>query len=337
MPPRRSALATALLVLIANQSLTAEPSEPPETANSPDPQTAPEPPAKAAAPRRQRIRVIPNPTVHSPLPQLGINYGYSVFWGPYIGNGVYITTGRTSLQIGPGGPWSGYGWWPFVQVDGVAQPGPSFGLDWVPVDPNIGFTSTARYWPGRIFGPPMVEIDRRIDPSRASLPATSPPEPAPPPPPPTVQQLALEALRAGDFERADSLFERVTAEQDDLERTAEVRPLPDRRAHRLRAITLAALRRFDEAADLLNRAHAADPSLADQPLDPAMIRGGSTQLRRLVTSAVQFAERERSPAAWRLVGYLMLAEGRPRVAESMFERAEALASEQPHASQGLPR
>jgi len=298
---------------------------------------------QAPTQRSNRPRVIPPPTVRTALPPLGVECSpFQAQWAP-IYNGVYY---GPSFGWGWGGCWPGF-WYSGACAGGVCGPtlfpaastdSVTFGLSWVRVDPAIGFQSLSQYWPGHIWGPPLMEVERRINPEDADLPSTPVAPPPPPPPPPSLESLALEALRAGDFERAAPMLESVAQNQLAAERAALTSPPPDRTALRLFAVTLAALGRFDEAEQSFRRADAEDSALRTRPLDAVELLGSAGALRRIVNGAVVDANRRNTPEAWMLVGHLMACEGRLGDAQRMFDRAESLrASAPPAPATGVSR
>lgn len=294
----------------------------------------------APAPRKptssNRPQVIPPPTVRTALPPLGVEYSpFEPQYAP-IYNGVFYGPSFTW-----GGAWPGF-WYTGACAGGVCGPGlivaarsPSvtFGLEWVRIDPAIGFQSLSQYWPGHVWGPPLAERDRRVDPEHADLPL-EPVTVTPPPAPPSLHSLALDALRAGDFARAAPMLERLAQNRLDAEKAALTSPPPDRTSLRLYAIALAALGRFDESSVAFRRADIEDSSLRTRPIDPVDTLGSAGALRRILNGAVGYANRTNTPEAWVLVGHLMAAEGRLADAQRMYDRAEALRAAAPDAPVG---
>lgn len=231
------------------------------------------------------------PTVYTNTPMIGIYYGWTY---PY-----YITPYGPPRDGFPAW-WYGYpGYWP------RSTPGTPF-----------LWTDIPWYWPRSYEGPPLVEIARRVDPALLNLPAVPAP---PPPPPPTQSQLARAALESRDYQRAALIYARLAEEtRQDESASAQARQI-DRTADRLQALALAGARQFAPAAELIDRAEREDPRPTD--IRAADFIASTTEMRRIVNSAVAWAHEENSPRAWRLVAFLMEAEGRAEPAARMRERA----------------
>ncbi len=171
-------------------------------------------------------------------------------------------------------------------------------------------------WDGRTWTwPPLVEVERRVEPQVIIV---APPEPPPPPP-----DEGLVALANRDFGRATIVYAQRLADAK-LDETST----PQSRAtdQRLMALSMIGMRRFTEGASAMRAAYDADPGLSDRPLNGAALLGGSMEVRRLVNAAVEYAHRSGSSDAWFAVAVLMQAEGRHDRARLMFDRSDALVS-----------
>ncbi len=232
------------------------------------------------------------PTVYTRIPQIGV-------WSPSDPGFFYSYGGGFAFAAG------GYPIWYW-----------GYPSNWT------FFTGpTVLYFNRAALPPPMIEITRRIDPDTQRMTPVLPESMAPPPPP---ADEGLEALRAQDFERAITVYERRHQERLTQEASAPAAPPPDRRALRLLGLALAGAGRFDEAAEVLDRAQKEDSGLDSQPIDGTEALGSQSEMRRIVLAAVRHAQRVEKPAAWRLVARLMQAEGRDVQAQRMFERAADL-------------
>jgi len=171
-------------------------------------------------------------------------------------------------------------------------------------------------WDGRTWTwPPLVEVERRVEPQVVIV---APPEPPPPPP-----DEGLAALATRDFGRATIVYAQRLADAK-LDESST----PQSRAgdQRLMALAMIGMRRFTEGATAMRAAYTADPTLSDRPLNGAALLGGSMEVRRLVNGAVEYAHRAGSSDAWFAVAVLMQAEGRNDRARLMFDRSDALVS-----------
>lgn len=260
--------------------------------------------------------------IHTPQPRLGINlstkrstayypfahYGVDLNGLPpyYLGYPPYYGPGAYAL-------WSSYSNYAFNTAEFAARP-------W--------------YWRQPFGGPPLLEIARRIDPALVNMPApksgalplylsAQPTTPAPPP-----VDAAIVALANRNYERAAELFMYRAGERNALE-ADDASMQPDRTALRLRALALAGLGHYADAAKAFARAYAEDSSLRDDPMRGARLIGNRTELRRIVNGAVSFAYQSDSPDAWRMVATLMQAQGREQLAQQMLNRANVLATPTP--------
>lgn len=150
--------------------------------------------------------------------------------------------------------------------------------------------------------------------SRMTAPPASTPAPAAgsqntPTPPPTDFQLARRAFNAEDYENAVIKYRLYINENpDDFAVAAEL------------ATALIASGRLDDGIAMMRLAYGSDPGLASRPISDRLLIAKHVW-RKLVVRTVQHAHRRSSSSAWLTVGVLMQAEGRPRVARRMIERA----------------
>ncbi len=226
------------------------------------------------------------PTIHTNTPALGISYNweYPFFLSPH--------------RMGWGGHltiWDGY-------------------------SPNIPFywNNSPWFWPRSYVGPPLVEIARRVDPALLS----QRPDPPPPPEPPTLQELAHRALMERDYETASLLFAEIG---EKLRQTAAAKGEGAATAFPedlFRALALAGARHFEEATEMLLQFQRAGGPVDSQ--SSIRFLGSPTEMRRIVNNSVAWAHSRNAPQAWRLVAFLMDAEGRGDQAERMRDRAVLL-------------
>lgn len=134
-----------------------------------------------------------------------------------------------------------------------------------------------------------------------------------PPREPTVLERADALLAMGEARAATEAYRRYLEDVPD-----------DAAVMRSLALALMADRRFDESVAVLAMAYQKSPRLARTPIDPALLADDAASLRRLVNSAVGYANRVRSGSAWLLAAVLVQAEGRDAVALSMVERGRDL-------------
>ncbi len=134
--------------------------------------------------------------------------------------------------------------------------------------------------------------------------------PAAPAAPPSDLEKARAAFAAGKAQEASRLYQNFLDENaDDFAATAEL------------AAVLIADGRLDDGAATMLLAYRSDPGLASRPLsDRVLLR--KRAWRELVIRAVRHAHKRGSASSWLTVAVLMQAEGRPRVALRMLERAE---------------
>ncbi|HHN78064.1 MAG TPA: hypothetical protein ENK11_05240 [Phycisphaerales bacterium] len=128
--------------------------------------------------------------------------------------------------------------------------------------------------------------------------------------PPGDLEQARAAFATGKVREASRLYQKFLGENaDDFAATAEL------------AAVLIADGRLDDGAATMLLAYRSDPGLASRPLsDRVLLR--KRAWRELVIRAVRHAHKRGSASSWLTVAVLMQAEGRPRVALRMLERAE---------------
>jgi len=136
---------------------------------------------------------------------------------------------------------------------------------------------------------------------------------------------AADALVRGAYELAVDLYLSRLGRARAGSGEAEVPVELDAHLLRLMGLALAGARHFDEAAEVFAHAYEIEPGLFDEPLDGRGAIGSSMEMRRIVLGAVKYAHEVNTALAWKMVGYLMQAEGRKDQARNMFERAAELA------------
>lgn len=129
--------------------------------------------------------------------------------------------------------------------------------------------------------------------------------------------LADDALMSGRPAQA------VEAYKSHLESTPE-----DSAAIVRLAIALMESGSASDGSALLMKAYRDDPTLAGVSLRPMVESWQPTRTRALVTKAVTHANRDRGASAWATVAVLMVADGRPALAEQMLERSVAAGLDQ---------
>lgn len=229
------------------------------------------------------------PTVRTPLPRIGIQYAWDSPFCP-------------GLNLGYDAIWQGY-------PSHTTYYGPGAPIAWV---------DCPCYWPGFYGQPPLVEVSRRVDP--ALLPQQ--PERPAPPEPPTLEQLAQRALRDGAYADAAAMYARLVLEAGASNIDADQGLGVERALLDLWTLALCGDRKFEEAALLLARREQQSP-VAAPPMGAALL-GSPLEMHNLVSSAVAWAHRARTPQAWRLVAFLMELDGRPDNAAAMRQRAADL-------------
>ncbi len=257
-------------------------------------------------------RITGHPVVHTPLPPIGINLDASRSGSYYPAVNPLYRRGEEGWYFGyppyygPGYRARSYGG--YHSNNGVIQ---------------LDYSAQPFYWPQQYAGPPLFEVARRVDPALLDLPPNTEPGAAPQAPAQQPVDLALQAFDEEEYLVAAQILDRRHSERVAQEmRTGS--SAPDRSELRGAALAYAAAGEFAEAVDRFDRAYEEQPSLKDDPLNGPGLIGSRSSMRGIVTRAVRAANAEPSPEAWRLVGYLMLCEGRPSYAERMFERASAL-------------
>lgn len=215
--------------------------------------------------------------------------------------------------------------WPILPGGGIAiDQGYPFGLSITQLTAGRAVRVPVSWWWRTPYQTrPLVERERRVDPSQAYA-AHQPPPQAPAPVAPPIDD-GVAALRASEWDRAIAVYFRRDAERRDLESRSEVAPPADRTALRLAALALAGAGRHGDAELVLTRAMEEDPRLVSRPIRGDEVLGSRDTARRLVIDAVKHARSTGRPASWELVAMLMEAEGRPAVAQRMRQRAEAIA------------
>jgi len=261
-------------------------------------------------------RITGNPVVFTSLPPIGIDLDAGSSSGSYIlppevgfPRGIEAIEQGYPPYYGPGHRRLGIGG--YHSNNGVIQ---------------LDYSAQPFYWPRQFAGPPLFEIARRVDPALLDLPTGDPPAgaPATPPQAPEPVDLATQAFEDREFLVAARILERRHEERLGQEQASAQAIDPDRGALRLAAFAYAAAREFGPAAERFIEAYDEQPSLTDDPLDGADLLGSRADMRELVVDAVRAAHENPTPEAWRLVGYLMLADDRGRFARKMFERADEL-------------
>lgn len=97
----------------------------------------------------------------------------------------------------------------------------------------------------------------------------------------------------------------------------------DALAARSLALALIDAGRIDQGAATMLLAYEKNPSvLANQPIRPSQVAGGVREFRKLMTDAVQYANRTKLASAWLSAAVLAQAEGRKDVAANLVAKAK---------------
>lgn len=229
-------------------------------------------------------------------------------------------------------PLHGWGQTPIVHTH-IPQLGyPCFVYPWPGGHLYIWATPRGACWRTHTTGASLVETARRLDPALLG----ESPQPQPPVTPQAEPiDIAILALQSARYDEAveilrlrlfeDEITARLAATIDSAQQPAEDAPIPrtpqkigeDRL---LLVLALAGSGMIDGAQRELHSVRTDDPVLAMKPLNGRYLTRSSRELRAIVNRAVAAANRLQTPDAWKLVAFLMHAEGRHDLARQMAER-----------------
>lgn len=229
-------------------------------------------------------------------------------------------------------PLHGWGQTPTVYTH-IPQLGyPCFAYPWPGGRLYIWATPRGACWRTHTAGASLIETARRLDPALLG----ESPQPQPPVTPQAEPiDIAILALQSARYDEAVEilrlrLFEdessaRLAATIDSAQQPAEDAPVPrtpqkigeDRL---LLVLALAGSGMIDGAQRELHSVRTDNPVLAMKPLNGRYLTRSSHELRAIVNRAVAAANRLQTPDAWKLVAFLMHAEGRHDLARQMAER-----------------
>lgn len=132
------------------------------------------------------------------------------------------------------------------------------------------------------------------------------------PPVLTPEQRAAQHLKAGDAKGAVKLYQAVLRQHPN-----------DADSTRSLGLALLDSGRTSDGIAVIGMAYRSDATLPERPISPDAFQNGATRLRQNLNRVSSFANKEQSGTAWFVLATLMQAEGRPKQALAMLDRAKS--------------
>jgi len=168
------------------------------------------------------------------------------------------------------------------------------------------YFSNGSYFSSGYYAEPMYSS--YSPPTTQTVSYTPAAEPAPAPV--TAQDRAAAKLRFGDAKGAVAAYQAILKKEPH-----------DAQSMRALGLSLIDAGRTGDGVAVIALAYRSDTTLAGTPVDPGAF-GKSGELRSNLNRVSSYANREKSASAWLALAVLMQAEGRPRQAMAMIERAK---------------